>query len=130
MINNNSILNEFEKEYLQMIIRKTRVNIKSLAAESKFIRQEIKKCKNESIKGCLNEHRINKLRKEARATHLVLACLKGKNYRDVELNSKSEPNWNRIKEKLRKHNMTVKMKDLFDKWIEKNKCNFNLSASK
>lgn len=114
----NIKLYDYEKECLWAAISKTRVNIKSLAAESKFIREEIKKCNSEYLKGILNTHRIDNVRREARAAQLTLACLKGKPYSKVETNAKYPPDWSRIKNKLGRHYMTTKAKNKIEEWLK------------
>lgn len=64
-------------------IHKLRVNIKSLAAEARIIRQEARRAGN-FYSWQLTNHRRGKLREEARYTHLALAYLRGRTYAEVE----------------------------------------------
>lgn len=68
---------------------KLKVNIKSLAAESKFIRKEQNKIKAQHTGDCvafrsLAGHRTGAVRQEARAAQLLYAFLRGRQYRQVE----------------------------------------------
>lgn len=109
-------------------INTLRVNIKSLAAESKIIKNEIRRVNRKETKDKLHLHRIFKVRTEARSAQLALAAARNIPYEIVELNAKTEPNWNRIKEKFLFHacipySETSKraMKELIDRWIEHGK---------
>lgn len=124
--NMNRELSNFEKELLQTAIAKLRINVKSLATEAVFIRQEIKKCRNETIKGILNTHRIENVRKESRATQLALASLRRIPYIVVEKDSKTQPDWKRIQEKLSKNYLTQDIKKEINNWIEEAKKKFNI----
>jgi len=80
-----------------------RVNIKSLANESKIIRKETKKCKDSIIKGVLNFHRVETVRKESRITQLAYAAIRGIPYSKIEPNPKSQPDWKKVESKIKKH---------------------------
>lgn len=64
-------------------IHKLRVNIKSLAAEARIIRQEAKRA-GYPYSGILTEHRRGKLREEARYSHLALGYVRGRTYASME----------------------------------------------
>lgn len=71
-------------------IHKLRVNVKSLAAEAKIIRQECRRC------GILYEyeltrHRTGRLREEARVAQLAIAFARGRTYRSAEKHTKDPP---------------------------------------
>lgn len=71
---------------------KLKVNIKSLAAESKFIRKEQAEVKDRHTGNCvafkeLDGHRRGIVRQEARAAQLLYAFLRGRDYRQVEPNA-------------------------------------------
>ncbi len=67
-----------------------KVKIKSLASEAKIIRAEEEKIvAGNSLywtraRSCLREHRINEVRKEARAALIAYAMIRGKPYHSVE----------------------------------------------
>ena len=91
-------------------IHKLRINIKSLAAEARFIRREAKRadvCYREE----LNYHRRGRLREEARLAHLALAWLRGKPYLAVEPNARNTdiaaPLYNKIKRIVGASNVTL-----------------------
>lgn len=71
---------------------KLKINIKSLAAESKLIREEGQKIKEKHTGDCvafrmLAGHRRGVVRHEARAAQLLYAFLRGRDYRQVEPNA-------------------------------------------
>jgi len=68
-----------------------RVNVKSLAAEAKFIREEIRRARKPETKNMLNGHRQYYLKPEARMAHLALAFVRGRPYRQVETNARTQP---------------------------------------
>ena len=113
--------------YRKLTINTLRVNIKSLAAEAKIIKQEIKKTPDQTIKNSLSCHRKTNLREEARVAHLSLACIRGVPYEVVESKAKTKPNFYKISKKIEKHlsfyypEWTDK-KELLEKtkiWLEK-----------
>lgn len=73
-----------------------KVKLKSLAAEAKIIRDLENKPENKAFKDSLSYHRKLDVRREARATLLAYAFLRGKNYRDVERKTYEEPNTYRV----------------------------------
>ena len=83
-----------------------RVKLKSLAEESKIIRQEKQKQKrygNTSVVNSLHWHRIDVVRAEARATLLAYQYLRGKPYHICEPKAKTEPNWDRVENMVYKY---------------------------
>lgn len=64
-------------------IHMLRVNVKSLAAEARIIRQEEQRCGFNYYQQ-LHLHRVNQLRKESRIAQLALAFLRGRTYAQVE----------------------------------------------
>lgn len=83
-------------------IHSLRINVKSLAAEARFIRKEEKRC-GPSYRSSLSFHRILNVRQEAMHAQLALAFLKGRQYRAVEQKAFSNPSAIRISKKLIKH---------------------------
>lgn len=69
---------------MKIEVHQLRVNVKSLAAEARIIRQEIAKAKSKDAIGCLSFHRMSRLRPEARLAHLALAYVKGVPYKTAE----------------------------------------------
>ena len=67
-------------------IHQLRINVKSLAAESKLIRHEEKRCGqcDPCSHAILRWHRITDLREASRYAGLALAFVRGKTYRSVE----------------------------------------------
>ena len=101
------------------IVATLRVNVKSLAAESKFIRQEIKRTKNIQVKDILHSHKVNEVRTESRHTQLALAAVRGVEYSLIERNAKTEPDWDKILKKLTKHYIHGELKISVEEWIRK-----------
>lgn len=69
-------------------IHRLRVNVKSLAAEAKIIRQEAWRC-GMAYEYSLTLHRKGRLREEARYAHLALAYFRGRSYKSVEAKAKT-----------------------------------------
>jgi hypothetical protein len=111
---------------VELARHKARVNIKSLAAEAKFIRQETAKAKEEN-RASLIEHRRGRLREEARMAQLVLCYLNGKKRSHCEPVRKQDP-WDFQKNFIKKlkrlvpwsyeviYNMDSKQKEIHD-WL-------------
>mgnify|MGYP006969390648 CR=1 FL=1 len=79
-----------------------RVKLKSLATESKIIRQEIEKSNNPHIKNSLYRHKIDIVRQEARHTHLVYACIKNVPYHKIEPKTHNKPNWDKVEKMVKR----------------------------
>ena len=81
---------KFSPERVEAIHR-LRVNVKSLAAEGRFIRHEIRRAaasgRTEAV-GSMQCHRDARLRPESRAANLALAFLYGTPYKKVEAKTK------------------------------------------
>lgn len=79
-----------------------RIKLKSLAAEAVIIRSEERK-----IQGPLREemhlHRISTVRSAARSTGIAYGLIRGKTLLQMEPTSKTEPDWNSIKQMLRRY---------------------------
>ena len=73
----------YEYDWKVAAIHKLRVNIKSLAAEARIIRQESRRA-GYPYSGILTEHRRGKLREEARYSHLALGYVRGRSYASME----------------------------------------------
>lgn len=112
---------------IELARHRARVNIKSLAAEAKIIRQETAKAKQE-YKTDLIEHRRGRLRYESRLAQLVLCYLNGKPRSYCEPVHKDDP-WDfqkRFTEKLKRlvpwsyetiYNLDRKKKEIYD-WLQ------------
>jgi hypothetical protein len=72
-------------------VHKLRVNVKSLAAEAKIIREEIRRAETTEARQALHDHRMVRVRPEARLAHLALAFMKGRPYKMAESTARSEP---------------------------------------
>lgn len=82
-------------------IHKLRVNIKSLTAEARIIRQEARRA-GPGYREQLSLHRRGRLREEARYTHLALAYLRGRAYRQAEGGCRQELDAGKLIDKLRR----------------------------
>jgi hypothetical protein len=103
-----------------------RVNVKSLAAEAKFIRKELTRSRKE-IHSYLTTHRKVYVRQEARITQLALAAVRGRPYGVTELNAKTEPDWGRVWKKVCKH--LVYGSKGTEKWFQEAKDYFQVPLS-
>ncbi|HEY9704399.1 MAG TPA: hypothetical protein V6C58_18255 [Allocoleopsis sp.] len=65
-------------------IIRARVNVKSLTAEAKIIKQEIEKTDDSMQKSMLREHLVNTVRPEARLANLAIRFLKHKTRSSTE----------------------------------------------
>lgn len=72
----------------EQVRRRLRVNIKSLAAESRIIRAERKKATTADVAASLRNHHVLRVRPEARAAQLLYAFVRGVPYRVVERTTK------------------------------------------
>jgi len=66
-----------------LVIHTLRINVKSLAAEAKINRQEMRRC-GPHYRCSLSHHRREDLRDAARITHLALNFVRGTPYKSVE----------------------------------------------
>ena len=87
---------------MKTIVHLLRINVKSLAAEAKYIRQEIKKTNNQEAKERLAEHKAYRLKPEARKAQLCLAFVKGMPYKMVEPKTKTDIEARELIKKLKK----------------------------
>lgn len=71
-----------------------KVKLKSLAAESKIIRDLERRCPPHRT--ALREHRLFVVRKATRNTHLAYGYLRGLTYDQIECNPRSWPNWREV----------------------------------
>lgn len=85
---------------MKTAIHKLRVNVKSLTAEARFIRQEIKRAWSTDTKNSLHNHRLLRVKPEARMAHLALAYLRGTPYKTAENSTKSKPTARDLTNKL------------------------------
>jgi hypothetical protein len=86
----------------KVALHQLRVNVKSLASEAKIIRHEVKKSGDREVADSLHAHRMTRLKPEARLANLALAYVKGKNYSQVENNSKTKPSASALTRKLKR----------------------------
>ena len=83
-----------------------KVKIKSLAEEAKLIRKEELKRKGNNWSyqaDNLREHRIYVVRPEARSAHFAYSFIKGVPFHEIEPKRKTEPDWKRIQELIKKY---------------------------
>lgn len=111
---------------IQEIIATLRVNIKSLAAEAVIIRKQTHSTKNVAIKNSLYLHRVGPLRTEARHAQLALAAIRGKDYKLIEKNAQSQPNWKKIYQKIERHTKNEQILTRVKKWCEDSKASFGV----
>jgi len=87
---------------MKTAIHRLRVNVKSLTAEARIIRQEIKRVwkSNTDTKNELHNHRLLRIKPEARMAHLALAYLRGTPYKKAENSAKNKPAARELTNKL------------------------------
>lgn len=114
----------YELEWVLRAIATLRVNVKSLQAESKFIRHETSRTRRQEVANALSWHRKDIVRGESRIAHLALAAVRGKPYSEIEKKAKVEPDWNRILTKVKKH-QRYRGADHTAKWFAEAKAYWN-----
>ena len=70
----------------------------------------------------LQHHRKNRVRKEARDTHIALGFLKGMDYQAMERDARSEPNWENIERMILRYGdgaTPQELKQRFEEWVQK-----------
>lgn len=100
--------------------RKLRVNIKSLAAESRIIRHQISKAGPCRVKNELRYHLVHVVRPESRAAQLLYAYVRGIPYKSVERKTYSDKFVmsdieSRIRSKAKRHRIEV---NNLDQWFK------------
>lgn len=99
-----------------------KVKIKSLTEESRIIRKEEYKLKEERNFSKLNDlhlHRVMHIRPEARATYLAYGLLRGLDYHEIERTTKTIPEWHRVKAMVKKYSDSDKLDDnleILERW--------------
>jgi len=103
-----------------------KIKLKTLAAEAKFIRREELRLKGNMKRDAYREHlylhRINVVRREARATHLAYQFLRGIPYEQVEnhaLPLVRPPRWDRVLTMVQKYGDKPLTLDDLKAWREK-----------
>lgn len=108
-------MNEHQWEAKVAAIHSLRCNVKSLAAEAKFIQKEEKRC-GKCYRDGLRYHRVSRLREEARYACLALAFTRGRPYLTVEQKAEHLPEVKRLYEKIKRHLGNVFSKDV-ENWL-------------
>lgn len=85
--------------YTQSVYLK--IKLKSLAEEARIIRRE--EAKNKRFRFGLRDHRKGIVRRVARDTVIAYGFLRGKDYKQIEQNPKTKPNWEAIKKMVEKY---------------------------
>jgi hypothetical protein len=78
---------------------RAKINSKSLAAEALFIKREIDRSIDRILANNLHNHRILKVRPEARLTNLAIGYLKGRARKSVEVSDR-EVDFKRLAKKI------------------------------
>lgn len=107
LIGREDLMAMVDKEYAALQHRAAlhylRVNVKSLAHESRIIRQEERRTRDRFARNGLAQHRRLRVRLEARAAQLALAAVRGVPYLRVEPKTRTTPDWERVREKALRH---------------------------
>jgi len=106
-----------ERMLHEMIVRRLRVKIKHLAAESRIIRSEERRARNGDVRRSLHNHRVTGLRDEARHTLLTYAAVRGIPYQVVEQRAENAPSWLRIEKMHERMRSFGDMRDV-KAWIQ------------
>lgn len=80
----NESIKQFVKRHIPMSVKFLKVKIKSLADESRTIRKEEKRTKDNSVREKLYLHRVKDVRQESRASHVAYGYLRGKTLLQIE----------------------------------------------
>jgi hypothetical protein len=99
-------------------IHHLRVNVKSLAAEARFIRQEIKRARSREAKESLTAHRTGRLKPESRLAQLALAYVRSTPYKRAEAATKNPVEASVLTKKIRRFRWDVRPEDVRD-WLSK-----------
>lgn len=94
-------------------IRFLKVKIKSLTAESRIIRQEETRSRNE-LRNELRVHRVTAVRGETRCTQLAYGFLRGRSRTVIEPRAGTEPDWDRVKAMVKKYGSLERVAALED----------------
>lgn len=87
-----------------------KIKIKTLAAESRFIRttgDRLHGPEHGSTRNALAEHRRGTVRRAARNTLLAYGFLRGRTYREMEPRCDSEPNWTEVARMVAQYGVTM-----------------------
>jgi hypothetical protein len=99
-------------------IHHLRVNVKSLGAEARFIRQEIKRARTREAKESLAHHRMERLKPEARLAHLALAYVRGVPYKQTETATRNPVDAATLTKKIKRFRWDVEREEVKD-WLNK-----------
>lgn len=97
-------------------IHRLRVNVKSLAAESRIIRAEMRKA-DKTSRHLLDLHRSTRVRPEARLAHLALAWAKGRTYPQAEAKTTQPVSAQRLTEKVNRFLSRRVEQGEIDRWL-------------
>lgn len=92
-------------------VHRLRVNYKSLVAESRILRQEVRRC-GAVYRDQLHLHRVGKVRTELRITGLALAYVRGRAYNVVEAKGSKGFDRQAVYAKLKRLDFPVTLKEL------------------
>ena len=103
-------------------IIKLRVNVKSLASEAKHLRHEEDRYRGKKdhfgtiFSDIFRDHRIRRVRGEARLAQLSMAYLRGVPYRKVEAKTNNPVQLDQLFSKVKKFHFQSSLTDL-DRWL-------------
>lgn len=80
-----------------------KVKLKSLAAEARIIRLEEQRTRDPDLREALYLHRIIKVRRAARETHLAYGYLRGRRYAQLEASCAEAPDWANVKRMVKQY---------------------------
>lgn len=80
-----------------------KVKLKTLAAEARIIRREEQRTHDPALREALYLHRILKVRRAARNTHLAYGYLRGRSYTQLEASCAEAPDWADVKRMVKQY---------------------------
>lgn len=98
-------------------VHKLRVNVKSLAAEAKIIRDEMRRATTKEAREALHYHRMTRVRPEARLAHLALAFTRGVPYKRVEPTANEQPLVKDLTNKVTRFAWTANAEQKIRDWL-------------
>ena len=101
----------------KIVLNSLKVNVKSLAAESRIIREEIRKATDSDEINSLHHHRMTCVRPESRLAQLSLAFARNKPYKGAEPKADKLPDSRRLCRKLQRFLPETTQEEV-DAWLQ------------
>lgn len=95
-----------------------KIKLRNLADEARLIRREEKRPRNAPWRERLYLHRILVVRREARATAIAYAYLRGRRYAQLEATCHEPPDWSRVRTMVRRYGDPTVTDQALDAWVK------------